>query len=322
MPETIVFEATNRCDLECIHCNRELSGEPADISVDLVDKILDEAEPFRPRLVALSGGEPTLHGELEDLLSVIGQHDVEYTFTTNGQSFGHICEILTKAPGRFKGVTFSIDGSSPESHDRLRGDGSFERIVDALDLARRHGIPFGVNTVIGAHNAHELDDITRFSEESGADEISFILMRPTPQAVAEGLILSLEDAEIAERKVASYIRTRRKLKVGMATGYRAPRPFFPCRPLSMAVLSIDYRGYLRFCPEVTNYRGAEDDSSDVIADLSLHTLARSLKLLANRIALFQQHKIEYVMREGLLEVDYYPCFYCLRYFNKADCLDI
>jgi len=108
----------------------------------------------------------------------------------------------------------------------------------------------------------------------------------------------------------------------MAMGYRVPRPLVSCPPLDMSVLAIDYHGYLRFCPDLANYRDAADDSTDIIADLNLHSLTRSLKLLANRIALFRRHKINDAVEGELTAVDSYPCYYCLGYFNKADALDI
>ena len=50
MPEIICFEVTNRCNLDCLHCNKIINTRPVkDISIELVDRVLTEAKPFNPR---------------------------------------------------------------------------------------------------------------------------------------------------------------------------------------------------------------------------------------------------------------------------------
>ncbi|MFN8613090.1 MAG: radical SAM protein [Vulcanimicrobiota bacterium] len=325
MPEIICFEVTNRCNLDCLHCNKIVNTQPVrDISVDLVASILKQSKPFNPRIVALTGGEPTVHREFERLVATVDEHDIDYTITTNGQNFRETCKVLVRHSARLKGITLSLEGATPRSNDRVRGTGSFERVLDAMELARRHGILFGLQTVVSTANIDELDAITALAAAQGADQLNFILMRPSPRNIQEGLLLDLEAAEIVEQRVAELKQSTTGIKVDMTLGYYSPWPLFACRPLGMALIHVDYKGYLRFCPDVANYRGAgaTEDDNDVVADLNEQTLQRGLKALAQRVAVFWQNKIDHTAMDDLAPSDYFPCYYCLRYFNKADCMDL
>lgn len=326
MPEIIVFETTNRCNLDCLHCNKKVNKrdneEVTDINPELVDTVLEQAAPFKPRVVALTGGEPTTHREFEKLVRTVAKHDVDWTMTTNGQNFRDIYKILIEHSARLKGITLSLEGATAESNDAVRGKGTYDKILDAMKLCRRHGIAYGTQTVVGTKNVAELEQIAAICDQNGSDELNFILMRPTPENVAQGLLLTFEEAEAVEERVVKMKDLHTRMKVGMATGYYSPQPLFVCRPLALSMISVDYYGYLRFCPDITNYRGAAEDSTDIVADLNMRPLQHGLKALASRISVYWANKIDWVATGDFGAVDYYPCYFCLRYFNKSDCLDI
>lgn len=325
MPEIICFEVTNRCNLDCLHCNKIINKAPVrDIPVELVDSILEQARPFHPRVIALTGGEPTVHKDFERLVATVAHHDIDYTLTTNAQNFRESHKVLLRHADRLKGLTFSLEGASAASNDPIRGQGSFDRVMDAMELSRRHGFSFGVQTVVSTANLKELEAIVALAAAQGADQQNFILMRPAPRNIKEGLLLDLEAAETVEQRVAQLKESTTGMRVDMTLGYYSPWPLFACRPLGLALIHVDYKGYLRFCPDVANYRGAGEveDDNDVVADLNTQSLQKGLKALAQRVAVFWQNKIDHTAVDDLGPSDYFPCYYCLRYFNKADCLDL
>ncbi|MBS2037020.1 radical SAM protein [bacterium] len=325
MPEIICFEVTNRCNLDCLHCNKIINTRPVkDISIELVDRVLTEAKPFNPRVVALTGGEPTVHKDFERLLATVERHDIDYTITTNGQNFRDTHKALIRHASRLTGITLSLEGASARTNDKVRGAGSFDRVLEAMDLCRRHGIGFGVQTVVSTVNINELEAIVALVAAQGADPINFILMRPSPRNIQEGLLLDLEAAELVEQRVGQLKVVTTGIRVDMTLGYYSPWPLFACRPLGLAMIDVDYNGCLRFCPDLSNYRGAgsAEDDNDVVADLNEVSLQKALKAMAQRVAVFWQNKIDHTAAEDLGPTDHFPCYYCLRYFNKADCLDL
>jgi MoaA/NifB/PqqE/SkfB family radical SAM enzyme len=49
----------------------------------------------------------------------------------------------------------------PESHDAMRGRGSFERAVEGLLALLRNGVPAAVRVTIHRRNVHDLEAIAR-----------------------------------------------------------------------------------------------------------------------------------------------------------------
>jgi radical SAM protein with 4Fe4S-binding SPASM domain len=72
-----------------------------------------------------------------------------------------------KASGAYS-LAFSLDGSTAEAHDRIRGvEGSFERTVAAIGWALEADIPIQVNTLVAAETAPDLSNVYRLVTDLG-----------------------------------------------------------------------------------------------------------------------------------------------------------
>ena len=60
---------------------------------------------------------------------------------------------------KFSGVTFSLDGATEKTHDRVRGKGSFRNLMRAVSVCMLKDIPFTFNTLISSNNCDELFEI-------------------------------------------------------------------------------------------------------------------------------------------------------------------
>ncbi|MGA3082643.1 MAG: SPASM domain-containing protein, partial [Terracidiphilus sp.] len=59
----------------------------------------------------------------------------------------------------------SLDGSTPEIHDKFRGlPGAYARTIQAIEWANEAGIPIQVHTTISRHNADDLDSLCALFE--------------------------------------------------------------------------------------------------------------------------------------------------------------
>ncbi len=279
--------------------------------------MLKEAEPYKVKVVQLTGGEPTLHHDWEGVIAVMERHDINYTIISNGQNFKEAHKALIRgATSKFKGIMFSIDGATAQTHDAVRGEGSFAKVQAALKLARMHGLPFGIQAVVGTHNMEELSGIAALAEEAGAHELSYLHMRPTQQN--SEYVLSSSQADEVKTKIESIKEEHTGVQIGSTVGNTTPYPLFTCRPLAMLMIGIDCRGHLRFCPDLTSYRGSGADDTDIIIDLNTTTLQIALKTLSNKINKFWHNKIDWVTEAINAPSEYDPCSYCLSHFNKYE----
>lgn len=123
------------CNLRCAHCfnasgpgNRELPS----LSRQEVHILLDEAAEAGVRDVVFTGGEPFLHPEMAE---IAGDALVRFptTILTNGtlvtDRFVERIASAAKDSRYSLEIRVSLDASSEEANDRIRGRGSFERAL-------------------------------------------------------------------------------------------------------------------------------------------------------------------------------------------------
>ena len=133
MPK-IVIELTNRCNLRCQHCFSGRHGGRDDLSMDIIEHILDEARDAGFEQIGYTGGDPTMHRQFVDILRMTNAAGYGFGFNTNGFNFTQFYPLLTELRAGLEIVTFSLDGATEATHDRLRGKG----LIPARDAGRQH----------------------------------------------------------------------------------------------------------------------------------------------------------------------------------------
>jgi heme b synthase len=89
-------------------------------------------------------------------------------------------------------VSISLDGPDAESHDAFRKvKGSFEGSLRGIEMLKKGGIEFQINTTITQVNLHQVPEILRFAVQVGAVAHHIFLLVPT------GRGKDLKDQEIS-----------------------------------------------------------------------------------------------------------------------------
>jgi MoaA/NifB/PqqE/SkfB family radical SAM enzyme len=166
-PSFFVISPTMRCNLNCYGCYAgEYSKRNADLSFDLVDRILQEAKDIGIHFVVVSGGEPFTR---KDLLDIYEKHsDIGFQIYTNGslldeETVKRLAEMGNVMP------CISIEGYEKETDER-RGKGHFKTIMAAMDRLREAGVVFGFSVTATRHNADTIveDKFMEMLVEKGA----------------------------------------------------------------------------------------------------------------------------------------------------------
>ncbi len=172
----LFFHILTRCNLRCMHCyiNKEQHGtETLDAATinrwlrlfvkgsDFLENrgISTDNVPEKTNVIFL-GGEPTLNPALADGIRearTLGYGSV--TVDTNGYLFNDILHKVT--PDQVDYFSFSLDGSTPERNDPIRGSGSFEACTAGIRQAVQMG--FGVSSIFTA-SSRNIDDLPNMPE--------------------------------------------------------------------------------------------------------------------------------------------------------------
>jgi pyruvate-formate lyase-activating enzyme len=129
------------CNLQCDYCcvRSSPTAQRRALGVDAVRRIAVEAPPLGVRAFFVTGGEPFLLPDIDDVLLALTP-SAPVTLLTNGMLFsGPRGAQLRRLPRDRVTLQISVDSPTPEVHDRHRGRGSWQRALDGIQIARREG---------------------------------------------------------------------------------------------------------------------------------------------------------------------------------------
>jgi MoaA/NifB/PqqE/SkfB family radical SAM enzyme len=136
-----------RCNLKCEHCfsenfkNREgedSSRRDKEFNLNEWAWIIRECKKAGVLSFGITGGEPLLYNELENLIRIIDSRDSYITINSNGLLFTEQkAESLRKLG--VDAMLFSLDSADAEFHNAFRhGDKAFEKTLEAVRLALKY----------------------------------------------------------------------------------------------------------------------------------------------------------------------------------------
>jgi MoaA/NifB/PqqE/SkfB family radical SAM enzyme len=323
-PRRLTVELTNVCNLHCSYCLRDedaLYHNPANfLAVDLFARAARSARDLMAiEHVMFTGGEPTLHPRFGSLLATVGDLSLTCSFVTNGWHFERVWPLLIERRKTVTHVSFSLDGTTREAHDKWRGDGSFERVVRAFSRCWAASFPFTLKVGIRRDTVPELERFALFAARMGAAGLSFAHLMPTSTGVADKSALTLEERAAAEREVAQLARIF-NIRISIDVGYYNTDLAAPCSALSGVSGNINYRGQLSLCCNLSGFRGGHGEA-DVVGDLNHEPFGMALERLqqlaraqsANRIRVLKS--LDAAGQTADLTTGS-PCLFCLTTLGK------
>jgi cyclic pyranopterin phosphate synthase len=159
---------TARCNLACIYCHHE--GELAserEISSEMAISVANAAARLGVRSLKLTGGEPLLRRDLEDIIAGMPKA-IKISLTTNGTLLEERASGLAEAG--LERVNISLDSLRQKTYRAITGgrEGDLEKVVRGIDSALEAGLdPVKLNVVVLRENQEEVPELIRFSREKG-----------------------------------------------------------------------------------------------------------------------------------------------------------
>ncbi len=177
-PICLTWELTYACNLACIHCLSS-SGrrDPRELTTAECKAVVDELARMQVFYVNIGGGEPTIRSDFFEIIDYCVANGVGVKFSTNGS------RIDADAAKRLSGTDYidiqiSLDGADRETNDAVRGDGSWDTAIAAMDNLAAAGFgQFKISVVITRHNVSQLDEFEALAAKYGA-ELRLTRLRP------------------------------------------------------------------------------------------------------------------------------------------------
>ena len=208
----LFWECTTRCNLNCIHCGSDCYRDSSHKDMPMGDflKSLDTIKsPPGNFIVVLTGGEPLLRKDLEQIGMEIRKRGMMWSMVTNGFLYDRERHISLLNAG-IGALTISLDGLDINHNWMRNNDAAFARADNAIGLAASSTrVNFDVVTCVNRRNIHELAKIRDYLIEKGVKSWRLFTIIPIGRAKDNPLLL-LSDAEFVE--MMDFIAINRKSK--------------------------------------------------------------------------------------------------------------
>lgn len=182
-PINVVWEFTSACNLKCRHCfipAEDNSSSQADTAELLrIARILVEKNAL---IVRLSGGEPSRHKDLPQLLETLKSTPRHVKLLTNATLVDD--RLIALIDRYVDSISVSLDGASAATHDGIRGvPGAFERALAGLRRLRNEtAARINVTTSVFEDNLAEIGAIIELCLELGIHSWKHTLAIPIGRA--------------------------------------------------------------------------------------------------------------------------------------------
>ena len=210
-PTTLLAELTYRCPLHCPYCSNplEMSRAEAELSTDDWKRVFTQARDLGVLQLGLSGGEPLVRKDLEELVAHARQEGLYTTLVTSGLGLTRRRAERLKAAG-IDHIQISFQDTDQANADRIAGIKLGRQKQEAASLVKELGLAFSVNVVLHRGNLDRLAEIIAFAAEAGADRLELANTQYYGWALKNREMLMPTRAQversrvIAERALAEY----------------------------------------------------------------------------------------------------------------------
>ncbi len=195
---------TGSCNLACRHCwidpRFSKSAGTDDMSLEMIEDIVRQAQELGLRSVKLTGGEPMLHPQLLPLIRFLHESKLEIVIETNGTLIDDTVAHALHDAGAI--VAVSLDGPDAKLHEDLRRvAGSFEQTLSGMRALQRAGLEYQVITCLHRKNQTRILEVPAMVKSLGATSLKInpvTGMTRSSKMEAHGELLSV--GEILEVK--------------------------------------------------------------------------------------------------------------------------
>lgn len=210
-PYTLVAELTYRCPLRCAYCSNpvRLDAIGPELSTQDWQRVFGEAADLGVMQVTLTGGEPLLRSDLEELVIAARARDLYTTLITSGMPLSR--ERLAALRDRgLDGVQLSIQDTDGETAERIAGVDALAQKTAVAGWARELNLPLTLNVVLHRANLPRLPQFIALAEAWGAERLELAHVQYLGWALANREALLPTAAMIAEAR-AEVARARARL---------------------------------------------------------------------------------------------------------------
>ena len=223
----LILAPTFACNLGCKHCYLPNHNNNS-LSYDVINKLIHEWNEIVLRdnkryggIIHIKGGEPLIMSNFNQILKdIINLKSLSLMITTNGTLIKeNIFNLFEKAFIELDEniiINLSLDGSCSETHDYIRGNGSYNKSIKFLKELNERNIPTHINFVLSRYNSSELEDILDIAEEYNVSQVNLLpfVAKSYGASIQEAVLTPEENYNIIHKLFSKSCSSKKSLLAG------------------------------------------------------------------------------------------------------------
>jgi pyrroloquinoline quinone biosynthesis protein E len=171
-PTTLLAELTHRCPLHCPYCSNPLDMIRAEGELATEDwkRVFSQARQLGVLQLGLSGGEPMIRKDLEDLAAHARGLGLYSTLVTSGLGLTRTRAERLREAG-LEHIQISIQDADTATAERIAGVSSVKQKRAAAAIVKELGFAFSINVVLHRANLDRITEIIDLAASLGADRL-------------------------------------------------------------------------------------------------------------------------------------------------------
>ncbi len=227
-PYRMDLAITYKCQNKCCHCynepKREIKEIPKEKWMEIIDKLWDIGVPH----IVFTGGEPTLNGDLPELIAHAEKKGQITGLITNGRKLSDKKYLDSLVKAGLDHVQITLESFNGDTHDNITGtQGSWKETVAGIKNAENVDIYLSTNSTVIQQNKNEIVETIEFISGLGVKNVALNGLIRSGSG-KEGDAVSMEEIstllpqvkEIAEKKDLNFI-------------WYTPTPYCELNPVNM-----------------------------------------------------------------------------------------
>lgn len=146
---------------------------PLDMIKEICSDFLHSGFPLLQSNIILSGGDPLLHPEFPQVCEIVRSYTSRCSISTNGILIPEYLSVFKHEDC----IQISIDGDE-ETHDFIRGRGTYQKAVKALASLDEANIPHTISFTLHKQNRHCIDHVIGLCRDHGVALFNLNLYQP------------------------------------------------------------------------------------------------------------------------------------------------
>ncbi len=207
IPWALLMDPTSACNLHCTGCWAAEYGNKLNLTLEEMDGIIRQGKQMGTYMYIYTGGEPLVRKK--DIIALCEKHsDCMFLSFTNGTL---IDEAFANEMLRVKNFipAISVEGFE-EATDGRRGNGTYGKVVKAMELLKRKKLLFGISCCYTSANTDVIGSEAYFDQmvEWGALFVWLFTYMPIGHDAVPALLTTAEQREFMYHQVRGFRKTK------------------------------------------------------------------------------------------------------------------